>query len=307
MTLVQAIFALFSGTAPAGVDFQAAFNAAKGKKFEDLSEADVSTLDAVADSFQDFTADPAGWLKSASSTDPRRSWWTQLVQALGALVSATPGGSSQPAGSTEPAASAATEPEPEAEQGIDPDALAGGAPPSSRREGGGGGGGGGVVVRGDGEGDDRPKRDKKRRKGRDRDEEEDEEDDDERDNRRQRRDHKPPELPPPPKPLFDVNDRTIPAKTREILAYSSYKSWSAMIIEAFRLIRTGTSAQQSQKRAEIPHARRIIGSMKASTTRMEVQAGIHLERLLEALESGLDLHRPGYFQAMYITGGDYTD
>lgn len=277
MNIVQAVQVLFAQTAPAGADFESAFNALKGKKEADLSNADATTLDALAETFQDFVGDPTGWLKKASAADPRHSWWVQLAQALGASVTsgpapatATPMSSPGPAASTAPADPLVPDIEPE--QGIDPDVLAGGAPAPGRREGGGTGGGGVVVNSGD---DDR---------------------------RREPRERKPPEPPPAPKPLIDVTSREIPAITREILAHGSYRSWSAILIEAFRLIRTGSPTEQAQKRAEIPYAHRLIEAMKVSNDRMEVQTGFHLERLLEVLESGRDQREPAWFQANYVTG-----
>lgn len=124
--------------------------------------------------------------------------------------------------------------------------------------------------------------------------------------REEARARKPPESPLRPKPLIDVTDRSIPQITREILAYDSYRTWSSWLIEAFHLIRTGTPAEKEQKRADLPHMRTLIQSMKASQDRMEVQAGFHLDRLLEVLEAGRDQRDPDWFQANYVTG-TYTD
>ncbi|MCR4314362.1 MAG: hypothetical protein NUV84_03900, partial [Candidatus Uhrbacteria bacterium] len=109
-----------------------------------------------------------------------------------------------------------------------------------------------------------------------------------------------------PKPLIDVTDRTIPALTREILAYEPYRTWRVWMIEAFRLIRTGSPDEKAHKRVELPHMRRLIDSMKASDDRMEFQSGFHLDRLLRVLEDGRDLSDPASFQANYVTG-TYTD
>lgn len=309
MNLVIAIKVLFGETAPAGADFEGAFNALKGKKAEDLSKADQNTLDALAETFQDFGDDPSGWLKKAPAADPRHSWWVKLAQALGASVtsgpaqvSATP--SSSPVVVASPDSTDPVVPEPEPEQGIDPDALSGGAPPPGRREGGEGGGGGSVIVTGIGAGDDRPRRERKKRADR-RDRDEDEEEDD-REDRPPRRERKPPEPPPKPRPLIDVADRSIPAITREILTYGSYRTWSAWLIVAFRLIRTGSPAEQTKKQAELPHIRPLIQSMKNTGDRMEVQAAFHLERLIDALEAGRDQSEPAWFQANYVTG-TYAD
>ncbi len=297
MTLVQAIQVLFSQTAPAGADFAGAFNALKGKRDSDLSAADTNTLDQLAETFQDFVSDPSEWVKKASAADPRHSWWVQLAQALGASVNTASGRSPPPAGSVDPT------PDIEPEQGIDPDALAGGSPAPALREAGSGGGG---VILSSGDSDDRPRSDKKKRGDRDERRGQDHEEGDDRDDRRHelrdRQDRRPPEPPPPPKHLFDVTSREIPMITREILAYSSYKSWSAILIETFRLIRAGTTTEQVQRRLEVDHARRLIESIKFSTERMEVQTGFHLERLLDVLESGRDLHEPDWFQANYVTG-----
>ena len=165
MNIVQAVQVLFAQTAPAGADFESAFNALKGKKEADLSNADATTLDALAETFQDFVGDPTGWLKKASAADPRHSWWVQLAQALGASVTsgpapatATPMSSPGPAASTAPADPLVPDIEPE--QGIDPDVLAGGAlhPAAAKvavRE------GGGVVVN---SGDDDRRREPRERK-----------------------------------------------------------------------------------------------------------------------------------------------
>lgn len=100
MNLVTAIQVLFAQNAPAGANFEEAFIALEGKKLAALSRTDVSTLDELADTFQDFVHNPAGWLDQASTADPRHSWWTKLAQALGVSVSA-PGGSPPPTGSIE--------------------------------------------------------------------------------------------------------------------------------------------------------------------------------------------------------------
>lgn len=495
MTLVSAIQVLFAQAAPAGADFEGAFDALKGKRDSDLSPADAVTLDVLAETFQDFVGDPSGWIKKALPADPRHSWWVKLGQALGASVTTGPApASAVPSTSPSAVASAVTVapvvPEPEPEQGIDPDALASGAPPPGRREGGGRKGGGGVVVRpADGDEDDRPRRGKKgtdpveapqkepdahvkaapaggnpddgkakppgdtvppvapspvappdlvhgfqsgedrerlrrelirerlaasrgetraaRQRRLDAEEQErqrrltadalerqrraseeeaaqqlrlrseeealarrlaiqakadeekkladqrhaaeqrrldveeaerkrladeaaeerklqrkeaadarkrlaDEEaaqrkrdaDEAERLARKDREENEAAERlrASRPKPLIDVTDRTIPAITREILAYGSYRNWSAWLIEAFRLIRAGTPAEQEQKRTELPHMRTLIETMKRTNERMEVKMGYHLERLLEALETGQDQRDPAWFQANYVTG-----
>ncbi len=306
MTLVQAIMALFAQTAPAGADFEGAFNALKGKKETDLSQADATTLDELAETFQDFVGDPATWLKSASASDPRRSWWEKLAKALGASVtSSAPPSSTSPPSTVGPTAAPAVD-EPEPEQGIDPDALAGGAAPPGRREGGGGGRGGIVVSTGDDD-EDRPRREKKKRgerRDRGRDDEEEDDDRDDRRGRQQPRDRKPPEPPPPPKPLIDVGDRTIPPITRQILASRPYLRWRDWIVEAYRVIREGTEAERLAKRGELQHMKSEIASMKAGSAgeALEAQSGFHLERLIEVLEAGRDLAEPAWFQANYITG-----
>lgn len=300
MTLVTAIQVLFAQTAPAGADFEGAFNALKGKKDTDLSQADATTLDELALSFQDFGDDPSGWLKKAPAADPRHSWWVKLAQALGASVTggsapATP--TPSPGSAASPASSDPVVPEPEPEQGIDHDALAGGAPPPGRREG--GGGGGGVVVRTD-DVDDRPRRDKKKRRDRNEDEDVEEWDDDPR--RKERKDRRD-EAPRPLVPLLsrpDLAVREVPPQGLVVIQSERYKKMCTRIVECTESIRSGKTADLWVLRAEVL-------SMSRSPDAQIESEGIHLEGLIRALQEGVDLRRPHYFKAVYETGGTYDD
>ncbi len=287
MTIVQAIQVLFGKTAPAGADLEGAYNALKGKRDDALSQADASTLDELAETFQDFVGNPAGWLKSASASDPRRSWWEKLAKALGATATsgAAPASTASPSatGSTAvPAAPAVSEPEPE--QGIDPDALAGGAPAPKKR--GGGNGGGGVVVR---TGDD----------------DDTEDEDGDRDEHRDRRDRRPPEPPRPLVPLFTRSARTsaLSAQGQAILATGRYQRLRDQIITAFLARRTGARNSKSIDKLKAS----VAALCRRSDDVMLEATGSHLSMLISDLEGGVDLRRPSYFEGMYKTGNNYTD
>lgn len=297
MTIVEAIQALFAQNAPAGADPEGAFNALKGKKDSDLSRADIDMLDELAETFQDFVSDPSDWLKKASVTDLRYSWWTKLARALGASVSSTTGGSPTPAGSHEPLADPpAPDIEPEPEQGIDPDALAGGAPPLRRDGGGGRVSGRDVSVRTDDwdeeEREDTPLR-KERRDRRDG------QDTPQRKERRDRRD----KVPRPLIPLLSRPDlvvRKIPTQGLLVLRSERYQQMRARIVECVESIRSGGVADVLALRAEVL-------SMSRSKDAQIEREGIHLEGLISALQSGIDLQRPNYFKAIYEIGGTYDD
>lgn len=305
MNLVNAIRVFFSKTAPAGADFAGAFNTLRGKRDTDLSQADVTTLDELAESFQDFVSDPAGWLKKASTSDPRYSWWVKLAQALGASVTsgsapATANPSSSPGVAASAASAAPAVPEPE--QGIDPDELAGGAPPPIRREGGGSKerSGGFTINTVGGDDDDRPRRDKRKLRGRDRDE------DDERDDRhRETREREPPEPPPRPKPLW-VPTRDIPEITKRILASAPYKRYNTRIRDAYVQIRDANPAVSQAGRAKLARLRRAYKQMEKGTEYLGSMSAGHLAFMVLALEQNRDLTDPAWFQANYVTG-TYAD
>lgn len=281
MTLVNAVLAFFDRSTPAGVDFTQAFALAKGKKDTDLTPQDVATLDAIADVFQDFCSDPAVWLATASSSDPRRSWWEKLALALGATVSTGSEGSR----STSQGGSGAAPPQgdPEPTGGIDPDAMVNA---SRRVPSSGTGGGKSRVVVGNGE-DDPPKRERSPRS-----------------ERAPERDQ-PPKPPEPPKPLF-VPSRDVPPEAVEVLKSAPYKRWRDLIIAAYTMRGSSDQATKTRVEAEIMEIPSLLRSLEKSRELFAPRAAVQLRRMAEALQAGRHQSETAWFQANFVTG-TYAD
>lgn len=265
MTFVTAIQVLFGETVPAGANFEEAFNALKGKKDTDLLQADVTILDELAEIFQDFVGDPAGWLKKASASDPRHSRWVQLAQALGASVtsSVTPATATSPSTSGSAASAApadAPTPDIEPEQGIDPDTLAGGAPPP-RRDGGGRFSVGGVAVRTD-DGDRRESLERKL-------------------------------------PASQIH-RAVAPRIIAILETGTFQQHRRKILKLFGAIREGNTSAQGKLDALEVNLRRIVRAMPTGYLVM-ASAELALD-MIQSLRAGKDQSEPGWFRANYVTG-----
>ncbi|MCR4313888.1 MAG: hypothetical protein NUV84_01420, partial [Candidatus Uhrbacteria bacterium] len=111
------------------------------------------------------------------------------------------------------------------------------------------------------------------------------------------------ETPRPLVPLLsrlDLAVREVPPLGLAVIRSKRYQKMSNRIVKCMENIRSGRSGDLWLLRLEI-----LL--MSRSKNEQIEREGIHLEGLIRALQQGVDLRRPHYFEAVYKNGGSYDD